>query len=140
MKSLFCGVSLIGVLAVTCLIGRTTGADDQGAATIDKIMETLHQGRKSTLATLKTALKSSSPDWAAIQKQTKTYAKLAGDLPKNDPPKGDPAHFKKLAKAFAANAKALDEAAQKEDLAATKTALGKITRSCDTCHDAHKEE
>ena len=69
------------------------------------------------MATLKGALKSQSPDWAVVQKETKTYAKFAADMPKNDPPKGDAASYKKLAKAFASNAKALDDAAKKEDLA-----------------------
>ena len=98
------------------------------------------QGKEVTTTTLKTALKSPSPDWSTVQKETKTYAKYAADLPKNDPPKGDAADFKKLAKAFAGYAKNLDEAAQKEDLASAKTAIGKIGGSCKSCHDAHKEE
>jgi cytochrome c556 len=140
MRNLICAASVTFLLVVIGIVSRTSGAADEGPATIEKIMETLHKGRKSPLARLKTALKSQSPNWATVQKETKAYAKLAGDLPKNDPPKGDAASFKKLAKAFAANAKALDEAAQKEDLGAAKAAFGKIGGACKSCHDAHRED
>src|SRR5262245_12969265 len=141
MKSLICGASTLALLAVIGLVSHSAGAaDDEQAATIDKIMETLHKGRKSPLASLKTALKSQSPDWASVQKETKTYAKYAADLPKNDPPKGDAASFKKLAKAFASEAKALDDAARKEDLDKAKAAFRKIGSYCMTCHEAHRED
>src|SRR3954467_12672227 len=119
MKSLICGASMFSLLVVIGLAGRTVGAADDKPATIEKIMETLHKGKKSTMATLKGALKSQSPDWAVVQKETKTYAKFAADMPKNDPPKGDAASYKKLAKTYASNAKSLDDAAKKEDLQAT---------------------
>jgi cytochrome c556 len=140
MKSLICGASMLSLLVVIGIAGRNVGAADDAPATIDKIMETLHKGKKSSIATLKTQLKSQSPDWATVQKETKTYAKLAADLPKNDPPKGDAASFKKLAQAFASNAKTLDEAAKKENRAATKAALDKIGGSCKSCHEAHRED
>ena len=138
MKSLICTVSVMCLLVIAGVVSR--GASDEAPATIEKIMDTLHKGKKSTLTALKTALKSQSPDWATVQKESKTYSKFAADLPKNDPPKGDPASFKKLAKAFAANAKSLNDAAEKENLAATKAALGKLNGSCNTCHDAHRED
>ncbi len=138
MRNLICTASVMCLLVVAGVVSR--GASDEAPATIEKIMDTLHKGKKSTLAALKTALKSQSPDWAMVQKESKTYGKFAADLPKNDPPKGDPAAFKKLARAFAANAKALNDAAQKEDLAAANAAIRKIGGSCKTCHDAHKED
>ncbi len=138
MRSLICAVSAMCLLVIAGVVSR--GASDETPATIEKIMDTLHKGKKSASSVLKTALKSSSPDWATIQKEAKAYSKYAADLPKNDPPKGDPAAFKKLAKAFAANAKALNEAAEKEDLAAAKAAFAKNGASCKTCHAAHKED
>ena len=140
MKSLICAASVMSLIVVIGVVTRSSGAAAEDAATIDKIMESLHKGRRSPLATLKTALKSQSPDWASVQKEAKTYVKYASDLPKNDPPKGDKASFKKLATAFATNAKALNSAAEKEDLTAAKSALGKIGGSCKNCHDAHKED
>lgn len=139
MKSLICGASMFSLLVVIGVASRTSGAAD-GPEPIEKIMSTLHKGKKSPMATLKGALKSQSPDWTVVQKETKTYAKLAADMPKNDPPKGDAASFKKLAKTYADNAKSLDDAAKKEDLASAKTAFGKIGRSCMECHKAHRED
>jgi cytochrome c556 len=140
MRNLICALAVMTLLLVVGVVTRTVGAADDAPATIDKIMETLHKGRKSPLAALKTALRNPSPDWSSVQKETKTYAKYAADLPKNDPPKGDAAGFKKLAKNFAGYAKALDDAAGKEDLAAAKTAFGKIGGSCKSCHDTYKED
>ncbi len=138
MRSLICTVSVMCLLVIAGVVSR--GASDDAPATIEKIMDTLHKGKKSANAVIKTALKSQSPDWATVQKEAKTYTKYTADLDKNDPPKGDSAAFKKLAKAFAANAKALSDAAEKEDLAAAKAAFGKINGSCKTCHAAHKED
>ncbi len=138
MRSKICTVSVMCLLVIAGVVSR--GANDDAPATIEKIMDTLHKGKKSASSVLKTALKSQSPDWATVQKEAKTYSKYAADLPRNDPPKGDPASFKKLAKAFAANAKALSDAAEKEDLAEAKAALGKNGGSCKACHEAHKEQ
>ena len=138
MRSLICTASVMCLLVVAGVMSR--GASDETPATIEKIMDTLHKGKKSALTALKTALKSQSPDWATVQKESKTYSKLAADLPKNDPPKGDPASFKKLAKAFAANAKTLSDATENENLAAAKAAFGKLGGSCKSCHDAHRED
>ena len=140
MKSLICGASVLTMVALVGATSWSAGAADDSPASIDKIMETLHKGRRSPLSTLKAALKSPSPDWAVVQKQSKTYAKVAADLPKNDPPKGDAASFKKLAKAFASNAKALDEAAKKEDLQEARAAFRKIGGACMGCHEAHKPD
>ncbi|MBV8487697.1 MAG: cytochrome c [Planctomycetaceae bacterium] len=140
MRSLICAVSVMSLLVVAGIVGQKASATGDEPASIEKIMETLHKGRKSPLATIKTALKSATPDWALIQKESKTYAKYAADLPKNDPPKGDSASFKSLAKVFADSAKKLDDAAQREDLAAAKSALHRIGTLCKSCHDAHKEE
>jgi cytochrome c556 len=113
---------------------------DDKTPTIEQIMEKLHKGGGSQLAKLKTALKASSPDWKAIQKSTKLFAEFGAALPKNKAPKGDQADFEKLGEAYAANAKALNEAAEKEDLDTVKSTFRKIATSCKACHTAHKED
>ncbi|HEU5119156.1 MAG TPA: cytochrome c, partial [Isosphaeraceae bacterium] len=106
---------------------------------IKGIMGPLFKGPKAAASVLKTQLKSDSPDWKAVRESTEKFARLAPSLPKNEPPKGDKAEFQALAKAFAANSKALNEAAEKEDVGATKAAFGKIGASCKSCHSAHRE-
>jgi cytochrome c556 len=141
MKSLICGASMLSLVLIAGLASSPGGAADEAKApTIEKIMETLHKGKKSPLNTLKSALKSESPDWDKIQKETKLFATLGADLPKNDPPKGDAASFKTLAKAYARNTKALDEAAKSTDIETTRNAFKKLTSSCTACHEAHKPE
>jgi cytochrome c556 len=140
MRSVIIALSVMGLLVIAGIICQKASAVDDEPASIEKIMEALHKGRKSPVATLKTALKSSSPDWALIQKESKTYAKYAAYLPKNDPPKGDKDSFKTMARAFADSAKMLEEAAQREDLEAARSAFHKIGTSCKSCHDAHREE
>jgi cytochrome c556 len=140
MRSLICAVSLMGLLVIAGIVSQKASADGDEPASIEKIMEALHKGRKSPIATIKTALKSASPDWATLQKVSKTYAKYAADLPKYDPPKGDKESFKTMARAFADSAKKLEDAAQREDLVAARSAFHKIDTSCKSCHDAHKEE
>src|SRR6516165_4303369 len=104
--------SLLVVLGATVL----AASSDDKTPTIEQVMEKLHKGASSPIAKLKKALTAKSPDWKAIQKSTKLFAEFGPALPKNEAPKGDQSAYKKLAEAYAANAKALDEAAQQEDL------------------------
>ncbi len=139
MKRLACVACALAVLASAALFGPTAGADDQETPSAEKIMEALFKGPKSAGGVLKTQLKSAAPAWDSVKESTEKFAKLAPSLEKADPAKGDKAAFQELAKAFAVNAKALNAAAEKEDLAATKAAFGKIGASCKTCHSAHRE-
>ncbi|QEH32831.1 Cytochrome C' [Aquisphaera giovannonii] len=139
MKRLICTLTAMGLLVFAGALIPTSGAAD-GPEPIGKIMSKLHKGKKAPMAVLKTQLKSASPEWPVVQKEAETYAKYSADMPKNDPPKGEASSWAKLAKAYAGNAKALEEAAKKEDLAASKAAFGKIGSSCKECHDKHKED
>ncbi len=136
MMRLTFATSLLVVLAATVL----AASSDDNTPTIKQVMDKLHKGGSSPLATLKKGLAASSPDWKAIEKSTKLFAEFGPALPKNEAPKGDQEDFKKLANAYAANAKALNEAAQQEDLAAAKAAFRKIGGSCKACHTAHRED
>ena len=93
---------------------------------------------KSPLNTLKAALKGNSPDWESVQKEAKLFKKYGDALPKNDPPRGKKEAYEKLAKAYAASAKSLEEAAEKENLKGARDALKKIQGSCTACHKSHK--
>lgn len=140
MKNLICAVSVMSMLVFAGVVSRSAGAAADDPDSIGKIMETLHKGKTSPIAALKTQLKSGSPDWSVVQKEAKIYAKHAANLGKYDPPKGDAASWKKQATAFATNAKALNSAAGKEDLPAAKAAFGKLGASCKACHSAHRED
>jgi cytochrome c556 len=127
--------SLLVILGATVL----ASSSDDKTPTIKEVMKKLHgKGANSGIAKLKKGLAARSPDWKAVQKTTKSFATLGAALPKNEAPKGDQDAYKKLADAYAANAKALDDGAEQEDLDAAKAAFGKIGASCKACHSAHR--
>jgi cytochrome c556 len=131
---------MTGVLAMViagALVTGSAGAGDE-AASIKDLMGKLHKGAKAPLNQVKAQLKSDSPDWAKIKSDAKEINALSASLAKFDPPKGDAAAYKALAATYHNTAKALDAAAEKEDLGATKAACTKLSTSCKECHSAHK--
>ena len=138
MKYLVCGASMLALLATVVLAGRPADAVDDETPTIKQVMDKLHKGTNSPLAQLKRALKSDAPDWDKIQKTSKDFVILGAALGKNEPPRGKVESFKTFANAYYTNAKALDDAAQKEDKTAAQRALNKLSTSCKSCHTAHK--
>jgi cytochrome c' len=139
MRSLMCVASVLVLLAVAGWVSHPAGAaSDDETPTIKKIMQTLHKGAKAPLTTVRTTLKSDTPDWSKVEKDAEIIAKYGAFLTKGDPPKGEKADFEKLAKVYETNAKALKTAAEKEDLKAARTASKKLGDSCKTCHAAHK--
>jgi cytochrome c556 len=139
MKRFVCLAGALVVIALASLSAGLAGAADE-KATIKEVMDALHKGAKSPLAQLKAELKAETPDWAKIQKTTKQFVTYGAALPKNDPPRGDSEDFKKIATNYYNLAKAVDEAAQKEDKQAAQAAFSKLNGLCKTCHAAHKEQ
>jgi cytochrome c556 len=141
MRVLLCAMSGLVLLLVVSLVPGPAGAqDEEKVPSVKKIMDVLHKGGKAHLSKAKAALKGDSPDWAEVLKDAKAIHKYGGYLAKNDPPKGDKENWEKLAKAYASNAKALEEAAEKEDLAKARAATKKFGATCKTCHEAHKDD
>ena len=129
---------LLGVGLVFSLSAFLPAAADDTTESVKKIMGAMNKGPKSLTGLLKTALKAQSPNWTVIQKDTKRIAELTDALTKLKPKKGDGSSWEKLSTAYAADAKALDEAAGKKDKAAAEAAFKKLGGSCKSCHDAHK--
>ncbi len=98
----------------------------------------MHKGSKAHLTAVKNALKNDSPDWSKVATEAKVIEKFGAFLPKAEPPRGDKESYVKLAKDYEANAKALKEAAEKEDLDQARAASKKLGGSCTACHKAHK--
>jgi cytochrome c556 len=139
MRSLICAASLLGLLAVVAWTSRPAGAQsDDESPTIKQIMAKLHKGAKAPLKAVQAELKGDSPDWSKVGTEAKVIEKYGAFLPKADPPKGDKTSYEKLAKAYATNAKALNVAAEKEDLTKAKDATKKLGGSCTACHKSHR--
>lgn len=129
--------SVLGLGVLTVAFG-TASATDDAVPSIKKVMQVLNKGGKAESAKLKKELANGSPDWKAVQSSSKQFATLGATLAKNEPPKGEADSWKMMSDAYAADCKALDEAAQKEDLVGAKAAFMKLSNSCMTCHKAHK--
>jgi cytochrome c556 len=138
MKRLVCMASVMAVLAASAFAtGRARAFDDE-TPTIKDVMGKLHKGANSPLAQLKKSFQDGSPKWKDVQGLTKEFATLGAALPKDEAPLGEKDDYKKLATAYSDNAKALDDAAKKEDLAGAQAAFGKISTSCMPCHKTHR--
>ncbi len=139
MKPLFCMGVVLAVLVMAGLASGPVGASsDEETPSIKKVMKKLNSGKNAAVNKVKAALKGDSPDWSAVQEQSKIIATLTSALPKNDPPRGDKESYDKLAKAFASAGKTLDESAKKEDLDGSRDAMKKISSSCMPCHKSHR--
>lgn len=90
---------------------------------------------------LRQDLKDDNPSWPDIQQEAKELAQLAAALRQATPPKGDKDSWDKLTRAYADNAKALEQAASKMDQDGARAAHAKMGEpACMTCHKAHRPE
>lgn len=128
--AVFAGLAILG------LASAASGTADE--TSIKDVMKKLNGKGANESGKLKKALGAAKTDWDAVQSSTKLFEELGSALPKNDPPKGDKENWKKVAEAYASQCKALNEAAEKKDLAGTKAAFGKLQMSCMGCHQAHR--
>lgn len=138
MRALICAASLLGLLSIFAWTAAPAGAQDEEKPTIKQIMAKLHKGSKAPLNSVKAELKGDSPNWKKVETEAKIIEKFGAFLPKTEAPRGDQASYEKLAKAYAKNAKALQEAAEKEELAPARDATKKLGGSCQACHKAHR--
>ena len=130
---------LAGLLALAALAGGPNLALQDSPPTIAEVMRKLNSGTTSLTPTLAKDLKDAEPDWEGIQETTAEYVKLTAGLPTATPSKGDKASWQRLARAYVANARALDAAAKRKDRRGAATALARIQGSCKACHQVHRK-
>ena len=79
-------------------------------------------------------------DGDEVQAGARALHKLVAALARNAPPKGEKASWDQLTKAYADNAKKLEDAALKKDLKAARAAAAAMgDASCTACHKAHRK-
>jgi hypothetical protein len=138
MKRPATGASLLTFLAAANLAISPAAAQGNSPPTIKEIMAKLNKPG-GLYPKLGTELKEGQPDWEEVQKQTKVFVQYALALGKNEPRRGDKDSWAKFTKAYAENAKALDEAARKRDALAARDAHAKLgPKACSACHNAHR--
>ena len=136
---------LAGLLALAVLVfGTPLLAEDKDKKkdakpkSIEEVMERAHAGDDAYKAVVTAALKSGDFDKAAAP--MKAWSALAPHLGRFDPPKGDKASWKKLAKQYGEQVKALAVAIDKKDKDKAKATLSKLNTSCASCHKQHKKD
>ena len=131
---------MLGSLALVVAAALVTSSvADDATPSIKDVMVKLHKGATSPLAKLKKQAKADSVPWKEVQSETKDFVILGAALAKNEPPKGEMSSWKKLADSYFEDAKALDDAAKKEEKEALEKAVSKVGSSCQACHKAHRE-
>lgn len=108
--------------------------------TVKEIMGKVNKGPTALFPTVRKGLNADAPDWADVQKQAKEIADLAAALAKKEPPRGEKSTWAKFTKDYAADTKALADAALKKDRNATIAAHAKLTKACAACHNAHRPQ
>jgi hypothetical protein len=116
---------------------KDKGKKEEGP-TVKMIMTKAHKGSDSQLQRVGKQLRGDDPDWAAVQKSSKTLVKLGTDLTRAKPPKGEKESWARLSGAYLKNVKALSAAAEKKDRTAAIDAFKQVTGLCLKCHKAHK--
>jgi hypothetical protein len=109
-----------------------------GTPTIKQIMGVLTKGPSSLTPVIGKELEANPIPWETVQSQTREYARLAGELGRNTPPKGEQESWSALTLAWSEAATALDKASQAKNADAALDAHGKLAGSCMTCHRAHR--
>jgi len=125
---------LAGLAAGVTYLGSANAADEAKLREIKGCMAFQNKVRGD----LGKQAKAKDVNWDSIQKQTKEWLKVAEDLGKNKPPKGDDASWKEQTTKYMTNVKAVDSAAEKKDADSFTKALATIGASCGACHGKHK--
>ncbi len=133
MAACLVAVAGLGVLA------QMADANPPTAESTKAIMKKLNgKAQTSVQNKLKKQFEGTKPDWKEVKASTKEFADLTAEMEKNEPKKGELDSWKKLAGAYASDAKSLNESAEKEDLDGTKATFKKLSGSCKACHSVHR--
>jgi cytochrome c556 len=127
---------VVGGLALALSVEGSAADDKDKTPTIKEIMKKGHAGTKSLIKGVAAQVKAG--EWDEAQNGAKTLKTFGEALGKNKPEKGDDASWKKLTDEYKDNTAAVAEAAEKKDAKGVTSGLGKIGKSCKTCHDSHK--
>ena len=138
MKRFVCMAGLLVLLAAGVLATRSSGADDKKNPTIKDIMKKAHNTSNGLLKNITEELKADDTQWDEVRKDVKELVALVSYLGKNDPPKGDKSSWDQQTKAYLANAKALEAAAQKQDRKTSLASQKRLSDSCSSCHSKHR--
>ena len=123
--------------AVVCIlaVGAVFADDEKKPTDVSTIMIKGH-GKSGYLNKIKDGVKTEK--WDDIAKAAKELKAFGEDLGKNVPEKGEADSWKMLSEAYKKSTADVAAAVEKKDAKAANEALGKIGKSCGSCHNKHK--
>jgi len=140
MKTMLASTALTLSLLAVALWVLPAGAQNGKPPTAKELMQKLNKGPNSLCPTIGKELKAENPSWEQVQKDAKEFVTLATALAAAKPPKDEDNTWDKHAKAYAADARALESAVDKKDKAAAQKAHAKLAnmKTCNDCHGLHR--
>lgn len=126
----------VGLTVLSVGAGATAAQKDDKTPTISDIMVKGHKGTNAYLAKIGAAAKGGK--WDDAKEAAKGLNYFGETLVKLTPSKGDKASWEKFAKMYGEQTKAVYDAVEKKDAAATQSGVKAIQGSCSGCHKAHK--
>lgn len=142
MKRLAFAAALLAVFCTSFLSNSVNAQKEKDKEkakghSIKEIMKLAHTDKAALIKTIAADLKG-EVKWDEVAKKTKELVGLSDELSTSKPPKGSDESWKKVSGDYNDGAKKLNEAAEKKELEAAKTALGTLQTSCRGCHTQHK--
>ena len=126
------------VVGISALLTAAAGADGPRKPSIMAVMHKQYTVSNSPFVRIKKELNSGAPDWEKVRDSTRRYAILAEALQENGPVWGDEESWKRLTGLHAADAKAMDAAAEARDEEGLLAVHRRLAASCNGCHEAHR--
>ncbi len=130
--------AVAGVVTLVLTVGVLSADDKDKVPTIAEIMEEGHSGKKSLLRKIGDAVDDGKT--ASVEKEGKRLKELGEAIGKNKQPRGSDASWKKLTDQYKKQTAELAEAIAKKDQKKAEEGVTRLKKSCQACHDEHKDE
>jgi hypothetical protein len=118
--------------------GGPGGPAPKSNPAIKQIMVKAAKGPQSLTGLIGKELSADPTPWDTIGPQSKELATLAASMGELEPPMGTKESWQQQTSAYAADAAGLAMAAEAKDLQAALESHGALSRSCISCHRAHR--
>jgi len=130
-------VRVLVLLAAFGLGSVALAANKAEKLSVEDIMSEAHNKKKGVTPKIATAVKDEKWDDAA--KPANRLKELGEELSKTSVEKGSKESWKKLSEEYKTTTASVADGVKKKDKKATEDALMKLGKSCDACHEAHRD-
>jgi len=133
------GLAIAACLTLTItVVARVCCADEPPP--VKEIMQKAHKEKTGVLMILQDQLIEKTPDWPAIQKNTKELVKLAETLEKTKPPRGSAKGWNQRTAEYREGTNNLAKYVDAKNQDKAQGEIGFLASRCMGCHREHKPE